>query len=131
MLYDPNWKKEQTTTEQWRKDILDAVKVIEERGWCQRTAKNPHGSFCIIGALWEVTHGGWKEHHGYFSWHDDVEHAETTNPRYMEALRHIADYIEPNKFGFVASKITDWNDEPKRTKEQVISIMKEVATDAV
>lgn len=53
MLYDKRWDENPatpTTTEPWRQILLDAAKLIKEKGWIRGRFQTNAG-FCAVGAL--------------------------------------------------------------------------------
>lgn len=99
-----------------------AVEIIEVRGWTQRQEIDEQGRVCALGALglacggeeWESLEGTWAVVLG-----DNI------------AGRRLM--IEAQNFlqsqGFTGGDWTgDWNDQPSRTKEEVIQTLEEAAT---
>jgi hypothetical protein len=52
MLYDKRWDAE-VKLEPWQEALLDAAKLIEERGWIKYEYSTSRG-FCTVGALREA-----------------------------------------------------------------------------
>jgi hypothetical protein len=63
MLYDPKkWPMPEVIpakpeVEPWRKLLLDAIKVIQKRGWHRGDLEAYDGSVCTLGALQVARHG--------------------------------------------------------------------------
>jgi hypothetical protein len=98
--------------------LLNAAKLLEEKGWTQRTyARDKHGfstvstdddavCFCAIGA---------------------INRAGFELKDYEETLRLEAVAVLSESLGEFDNSISQWNDYHRRTKEEVISKLKEVA----
>jgi hypothetical protein len=97
------------------KDYDRAWKLIESVGWCQGKYRkdasgelcvNPEAacSFCMIGAL-KAVYGGGEVYH--LKLHD-------VRSRLVE------------KTDRVLIGIAEWNDDKKRTKEEVVAVLKEL-----
>lgn len=81
--------------------LLDAADYIEKHGWCQGNYCDPLGRVCALGALNIVSCGIPNHTEGI---------AINAAIRLMWNLR-----------------ITQWNDHPERTKEEVIAALRKVA----
>ncbi len=97
MLYDPKWK-EAKVLDEVGEGLLKAAKYIEDHGWCQNTVEDEKGQVCIIGAL---DYAGLRR----LGW-------VTASGRVTKA---------------VGSNFINWNNHPKRTKQEVINILKQAA----
>lgn len=95
MLYDPKWEVEAPAKElePWKKSLIEAVKILNDGGWCQHSMRN-YGRFCVVGAILHTRSG-------------DLGTAIT---KVEEAVDH--------PFGIVG-----WNDTKGRAKEQVIDML--------
>lgn len=52
MLYDPKWQpKETKTAEPWRRVLLAAADIIEQRGHATGCFEDGEGRVCMVGAL--------------------------------------------------------------------------------
>jgi|SRR5882762_3539257 len=116
MLYDKKWDKKikrvaraRTLSpkhklpglEQWRQDLLAAASYIREHGWIQgRMEENSGGRVCMLGSLIAVT-GQWDT-------------ADEKLKLYHRGIR-------------ARCSVEDWNDDPRRTKDQVIRALEQVA----
>jgi hypothetical protein len=109
MLYDPNWTPPEVKLKPWQETINRAIDLIEVCGWRQRTYGDTYHGFCIIGALRGA---------GYASSGLDDAHTR------IEAISHICEAIG-------SDDVTGWNDMLNRTKEQVISKMREAITNVI
>lgn len=120
MLYDKKWdKKVKSVTrarvaspkhklpglEQWRQDLLAAASYIREHGWIQDWMEmDATGEVCIMGSLIAVT-GEWGER---------VDMAGEKLILHHRGIR-------------ARCSVEDWNDDPRRTKDQVIRALEQVA----
>lgn len=108
MLYDKKWDKPvEVELEPWRKHLLDAAQYIRDHGWCQHNSTAPDGSgrVCAVGALGYVA-----AEYGY-----DYIHS----PDYHTAFQKLQ--LE------LSTSIPHWNDQPSRTKEEVIAAFEQAA----
>ncbi len=114
MLYDnKRWEVKAPVVrseEPWRKLLLDAADVIEQRGWCQCRLGTQDGAVCAGGAV--LSAGNCWEGH------------LSSNPIAAEAARRLRAHIGP---GYTCGNIASWNDEPGRTKEEVLATLRAVA----
>lgn len=76
---------------------MKAYEVIEKYGWVQKRFGNEYDGFCVLGALLNA----------YYP-----------SPKYWEMSEAIIQAI--------GSDIVEWNDRQERTKDQVITILKQV-----
>lgn len=127
MLYDPNWQKpEETTTEEWRVIVGKAADLIERVGWTQkkyeeeifiterRWFRSPKirtetVGYCIVGAIRHVIGSD-----------DEMIASDLPRPKHWR----IADQLS-EEMG--VGSIAGWNDEPERTKEEVVSALRAIA----
>lgn len=78
--------------------LLDAANLIETRGWHQGSYESKDGCLCIFGAVHQAAnHGDYEE-----AWHLLWERTVTDSP-------------------------IDWNDQPGRTKDEVLALLRETA----
>lgn len=75
---------------------------IREHGWCQGEFHSPDGKACLAGAI-EITGFGGKT--------------------YREVLEKINKTPHPNNCPHGYSCISDWNDVPGRTVEEVLALL--------
>lgn len=87
----------------------DAADLIEEFGWMQHRARGPDKQYCLTAA---------------------IDQAIMNNGRcfgHSTALRTMMlKHVSPDALYYVGV-LPSWNDEKKRTKEQVISALRECA----
>lgn len=108
MLYDPKWEvaPDVKKDEPWRQVLRKAAKIIEKRGWIQKKLVDDEGRVCAVGALTCVA----KE--------DFISRGTATT----KLIEHLNAGKGMNLIG-----IPYWNDQPGRTKQEVIATLLEVA----
>jgi hypothetical protein len=111
MFVETKKEGEVVKTENWREFLLAAARVIEIRGWVQGTLYSEKG-VCIYGAF-NVAHHG----HETFGAYNSIEGI------YPQAQKAMFDYLHLQR----PADLTGWNDHPDRTKEQVVSALREAA----
>jgi hypothetical protein len=103
--------------EQWRFDLLKAAQLIREYGLQQCHLEGPNG-YCILGAIL-----------GALSTFDDdykaVVSRVAAHLRADHQWRLCASGYENNYF-----YISQWNDQPERTAQEVIDLLERTAGDA-
>jgi hypothetical protein len=129
LLFNPDWKPEEKTTEEWRTIIDRAADLIEKgwtkgnyhiekRGWFGRV----HHSYCMVGAIRAAAM--------------ETVRAETPDGERLSAFRYAELYNQATvkvaqmlTNGTVRNeadahgRITTWNDSSSRTKDEVLSVM--------
>lgn len=90
----------------WQRVLLRAADVIEECGWCQGAYSMMDGRVCAIGAI-KVAIG--------LSPDDDEE-----DTAFVIARRAMSDALG-------VQFVHEWNDDEKRTKEEVTAKLRAVA----
>lgn len=90
--------------------LLDAAEYLEDFGWCQKRVGSVGGPRCVHGAMLAVIAG-----------EDDYY-----NDIFKAANRLLCKHLGLNLYiystcGFPAG---NWNDEPDRTKEEVIAALR-------
>ena len=80
---------------------MKAYKVIQKYGWVQGDYGNTKDGFCIIGALRYA--GSWKR-----------------------LARKVGKVLDVPADPIMQGYISDWNDNPVRTKKEVIALLKKV-----
>lgn len=106
MLYDKKWDKPLVVADPASDLLRKAADKIERCGWCQGTAQTYYGSFCALGALEHAQHAA--------GLHISV---------YFEAVSRLIDLLRLTQ----PASIATWNDTKGRTKEQVVSAMRDAA----
>lgn len=98
------------------KVLLDAAGYIEEHGWCKRTLRARDGRVCAIGAIRMAAAATALEPQ---SLAEEVIVAARIEQKVMSAAWRLSDHIGDN--------VAIWNDRAKRTKEEVITALREAA----
>lgn len=93
----------------------DAIKVIETRGWTQHDLRDGNGKVCFLGAMHMACHG--DENYCQYSNKCDAESDED--------VWWLAEIESKTGTWSTAS----WNDQKERTVEDVILVLKELASD--
>jgi len=113
MLYDPMKDYDEVG-----RTLLKAAKYMDEHGHCKGTLENSKGAVCAYGALntalfgqADITSREW-----------DVIHQNSPEQMILETQCTTALLDETDDL-----LISTWNDEPDRTKEQVIDLFKRAA----
>ena len=90
-------------------DVLNgAAGLIERDGWCQRQYRDENGCRCLAGAIDAV------------AGEDPEFHWESTEDAVTVRARHaVADVVGKNW--------SSWNDEPGRTKAEVVAVLRAAA----
>jgi len=115
MLYDVKWDKTvEVKLEPWRDILNKAADYIEEYGWCQRAMYAHVGDTrtpppaCMLGAIYV---GG---DHAFF---DPYLAMKPCTPAVGDAIRAVQKFLN-------RSHLSAWNDSPKRTKDEVIGLLR-------
>ncbi len=106
-----------------------AADVITERGWLQRDFISHSGQVCLVGAmrLAAAGHAGIDPDKVFAAAHGDREVWPEEN-RY--ALKHTFDESVRLVAARVGGKlIHEWNDEPGRTSDEVVALLRRAAED--
>jgi hypothetical protein len=109
MLYDRRWDTTvvpEIKMEPWQEILLEAVAILEKYGWQQGTMGDKRAGFCALGA---ISQAGEIDEYG-FSGH---------SPAHYEAACKLSSMV---------GHIPTWNDNGIRTKEEVIAVLRRVAT---
>lgn len=75
--------------------LKEAAALIREKGWCQRQLKSDNGEYCAMGAI------------------------EAKTERFDEFS--AAKALMKQRIG--GHSVTKWNDEPQRTKDEVLAAL--------
>lgn len=95
-------------------ETLDkAADLIERDGWCQGVLRTATGEHCALGAIVETIAGGGITDRA-------LAQSVWTNPDVIDARNALYETIG-NK------TIANWNDEPKRTKTEVVAALRDTA----
>lgn len=92
--------------------LLTAASFIQQRGWCQGRFTRGDGALCALGALQKAT-----------IFDPNAKHAASAYTAATELLsRHLG-----FKDGDVGCSVPGWNDDPERTKEEVVAALQSAA----
>lgn len=106
----------QVAIEPWRRVLLDAADLLENKGWCQFVREDCYGErHCVLGAI-DVSAG--YDPGGI--WPPD----ERKSGDWQIAVRAVAGQSVRPTFA-----CADWNNHPLRTAAEVIATLRKVATD--
>jgi hypothetical protein len=137
MLYDPKWEVEapvEIKLEPWQEILLKAADLLERKGWCQNQFERL-GSHCAVGAI-GAAHNSKDNPVINYSLPEPVHQSvrillEAVNNAERQkdmdartAWQKLFGRIPATK---LFSSVPEWNDEPERTKEEVVSIMRKAA----
>lgn len=106
MLYDKKWDKE-VKVDEVGEVLLKAADYIEKYGWCQSVAFSPDGRACLLGGIYAGC-GGFSR--------DKV--LPDVPPNYDNAVSRVAKF---------APDLGYWNDQPCRTKDEVVAVLRKAA----
>lgn len=107
MLFDPKWAPTEIKLEPWQEILLRAADILEEHGWVQGQIGYDGEGYCAFGAM--------------------IKALATVNHMGLDdAMMKLGNAVATIGSPF-DSAIFRWNDREDRTKEQVISKMREVA----
>jgi hypothetical protein len=103
MLYDPTrWHVTNPIVpkfqDKWRKILWDAANLIETAGWIQGHHRSEHG-YCILGAI------------------------NAVDGRRLGPAREAKQKLR----AFLRRSFMSWNDDRRRTKEEVLAALRTVA----
>jgi len=89
------------------------IEILEEHGWTKGQFVNPEGQYCLLGAI-------------YTAAHEISESGAAEVWLATPLINKLTDKINNKPFKFLKSKIamTYWNDQPERTKEEVIELLR-------
>ncbi len=114
MYYDKRWDRHVEITplqppEKWRLILRRAADVLDDARWIQGMPTDRAGGYCLLGAISLVAYGRM------------CSFGPKSNAR--RAVEAVSRYIgEPPDF-----RIWVWNDEPGRTKQEVIATLRAAA----
>ena len=103
-------------TEQVKADAKAAANYIREHGWCQKNFELPGGQCCALGARNAVVFGKC-----------DPWDLDPTPEQCREATEMRIAFMSEAGIDPYLSDITTWNDEPGRTKEEVLAVFDRIA----
>jgi hypothetical protein len=117
MLYDPQWETK-TKSEPWRKSLLDAAAIIRDNGHTKYMLRDARG-FCALGAIGQAIEGDYNA----------VSRYELTRKSALRvAIDRFAAHVGSTQdSSWSSSIICAWNNDDKRTKEDVIAALEACA----
>jgi len=107
MLYNKRWDKPEIVTEPWRKYLLDAANIIEQRGHSRGMVEDAQGRVCIAGALSIAAYGKVQR-----------------DGRYDYKARQAVDQAWNELFNRLGHPV-DWNDQ--HSGAEVVAVMRDTA----
>lgn len=84
-----------------KEDLLKAAALIEEEGWCRGKYLNADGQRCVLGALSDVT----------------ADLPVDADRRLRRAINHLKRGLN------ITVALVEWNDDPRRTKDEVFAAL--------
>jgi hypothetical protein len=116
MLYNKDWDRKPNPVA----DVLmKAADLLEKHGHVKMTRKNPNGSMCFLGAL-KTAQGRDEHHHTY-----DTPLTLLASEKVMETLGLT--FGRGYALNDARHVMADWNNEGKRTAQEVIDAMRQTA----
>jgi hypothetical protein len=104
MLWDPKWQERVTPEVKplaaWQMKYFDAANDIARHGWLQGKLGEMGGPRCLIGAMLA---------------------AEVSNEEARHLMRYLG--VSQGHYGYISL----WNDDPRRTREQVVFALRDCA----
>lgn len=100
-----------------------AASIIKVKGHTKLVLRSGYGKVCLRGALYEALTGDARRPPHVLPDYNPVYLWLTTEARIIEIIRDA--YQE-----FYFTDVTEWNDRPERTAEEVIAVLRMVAGDA-
>lgn len=110
MYFDPQCKPvtvPEIKLEPWRQALLKAAEIVRERGLCQGQMVDKQQRVCAMGAM-SIAMSGLCDHR----WMN----------LYIMATNAVIEELARRK-QINLGGIPDWNDQPGRTKEEVIDVL--------
>lgn len=101
-------------SEEARLVLKHAIEVLNERGWCQHQLSLPSGKVCAIGALGAAIRKV-----------SDSDELPFTRNRLLRETSGAAVKVL-NREGWAGFDLAEWNDNPIRTKRDVIGLFTKV-----
>jgi hypothetical protein len=108
-------------------DLKEAKRLIESCGWAQGKLKDHDGCYCLDGAVAEAT-GFPLVRDGAPDYYDGNHEKAFDHLRDTDRARIVIGALYHSIYGIVGSEVSyaavySWNDMPKRTKEEVITLL--------
>jgi hypothetical protein len=108
MFVEEKREGEVTVVEPWRQALFDAADFLASGEWCQGYSVDNWGRMCLLGAI-NTAPQTWRTPMGLRD-SEVRSHAQQKMSKFLCMLAHR------------------WNDEPGRTKEEVIAALRACAT---
>ena len=104
-------------------DLRAAADVLERDGWTQQQYHSPAGHHCALGAIAVAIRGSSKPNPD--RWKPWAENAIRLRADAEVVARSIG--IPPDKHHAPRLDVSDWNDDPDRTADEVIAALRAAA----
>lgn len=102
MLFNPRWDDIKVDVL-----LLEAANILEHSGWCQYAMQDEKGRLCMLGAIKMAMY--MKNVSGEY---------------YQRSVIRVMQHIG----GKTRYRIPEWNDEPGRTKAEVVKALRDAGT---
>lgn len=110
MLQVPSWDRPIETRKEWRIILNRAADIIDQHGLAKGTQRDSEGRFCIHGALNVALGRELNSYHGDFP-----------------GVEAIYRYLQSQGYTGCPTGFAYWNNEPGRTKEEVVHVLREAS----
>jgi hypothetical protein len=111
MLHDPRHD-----LPEWKRILLRAHEIIEERGWCQAKLVSSEGHVCLEAAI-SLAACGTPYHEA------DWEMSEAAAQAFAEMKRRV--FFNRGE----DHRLWSWNDRPGRTKDEVLKLIRDTVAE--
>jgi hypothetical protein len=129
MLFDPSGERDVTESDKINNLLLSTADYLENNKWGQGAMMGLDGSVCLVGALVRVETG---ENTSFKDW------CAGKTPLARKAISAISTYLNKNDKNIYLRQgysgpdsdyktVTIWNDHYERSKQEVVSVLREVA----
>ena len=115
MLHDPRHD-----LPEWKRILLRAHEIIEDRGWCQLTLQADDGRVCLQGAV--MLASGVELLRGPTGLITPASR-EACMASAMNAIRMLEQRL-------TSGEVWEWNDEPGRTADEVLRLIRDTVAEA-
>lgn len=97
-----------------------AVALLEAEGWCQNPGRGENGECCVWVAIGTVV--------GCYEPGKSLSLGLRASAIWNDASHSLLNEINRGKAGGIYGSVIDWNDEPGRTKGDVVNLLRHVAS---
>jgi hypothetical protein len=104
---------------EWKRVLLRAHEIIEESGWCQLTLQAEDGRVCLEGAVLLASGVRLRRNP---SGHITPHSGDAPMFSALNAIRMLKQRLH--------SEAWEWNDEPGRTKHEVLKLIRDTVAEA-